>query len=194
MKAIDVYEQNKRDIKIISDVIRKEGKPGHIENIGLFIGSAQPFEPDLEILSSQVVGGEIFGNHTACQVVPVGIRDLRLTCVQTEKNKVKHLSECVKNIGMNIMKELTNLSIEQESTVIDMIYKVRRGQITDEQAANEMKTRLAKSYHDEQEILNYYQKYKDSHCGKIIKTLSKIETKGSKVVEIETKSTEQINL
>jgi hypothetical protein len=75
-----------------------------------------------------------------------------------------------------------------------MIKKVRIGQITDEQAANEMKTRLAKSYHDEQEILNYYQKYKDSRCGKIIKTLSKIETKGSKVVEIETKSTEQTNL
>lgn len=194
MKAIDVYEQNKRDIKIISDAMRKEAKPGHIENIGVFIGSAQPFEPDLEILSSQVVGGEILGNHTACQVVPVGIRDLKLTCVQTEKDKVKYLSDCVKNIGFNVMEELTNLSIEQESTAIDMIRKVKRGQITDKQAANEMKTRLAKSYHDEQEILNYYQKYKDSHCGKIIKTLSKIETKGGKVVEIETKSTEHINL
>ncbi len=39
MKAIDVYEQNKRDIKIISDAMRKEGKPGHIDNIGVLIGS-----------------------------------------------------------------------------------------------------------------------------------------------------------
>jgi hypothetical protein len=194
MKAIDVYEQNKRDIKIISDAMRKEAKPGHIENIGVFIGSAQPFEPDLEILSSQVVGGEILGKHTACQVVPVGTRDLKLTCIQTEKNKVKHLSDCVKSIGMDIMKELIDVSLEQESTAVDTIKKVRTGQLTNEQAAKEMKTRLAKSYRDEQEILNYYQKYKDSHCGKIIKTLSKIETKGDKVVEIETKSTEQINL
>ncbi len=95
---------------------------------------------------------------------------------------------------MDILKELTDLSIEQESIAIEMIKKVRTGKITDEQAAKEMKTRLAKSYRDEQEILNYYQKYKDSHCGKIIKTLSKIETKRGKVVEIETKSTKQINL
>lgn len=195
MKAKDVYELNKRDVKIISDAMRKNGTPGHVDaRKGVFIGSSQPFEPELDFISPQVVGGEIIGNHTMCQVTPIGTRDLRLVCVQTEDNKATELSNCVNPIGENIITELANLALEQESTAIEIINKVRSGKITDEQAAREMNHRLAKSYRDEQEILNYYKKYRDEHCGKVIKTLSAIETKGSKVVETKTRSTRTVYL
>lgn len=195
MKAKEVYERNERDIKIISDAMRKRGAPGHVDTRkGAYIGSSHPFEPELDFISSQVVGGEIIGNETMCQVVPIGTRDLKLVCVQTEDNKASELSKCVGSISKDIIIELANLALEQESTVIDIIHKVRNGQMTDEQAAKEMSQRLAKSYQDEQEILNYYKRYRDEHCGKINKTLSAIETRGSKVVETKTRSTKTVYL
>lgn len=197
MRAKDVYEKYGRDIKILTDHMRKENKPGHMESPTrkVFVASAQTFEPDFDFLSSQVVSAEFIAQDTICQVTPVRKNDLRLTCVEMDdEEQAKKIANCVKPIALDIQKELFSLATEQEKTTLDLIYKVRKGQMTNEQAAEDMKRRLAKSYRDEDEIVKYYINYRDSHCGKVSKTLTKIETMGDKIIETETKSTKQINL
>jgi hypothetical protein len=197
MRAKDVYEKYSRDIKILTEHMRKEGIPGHMESEtrNVFVTSVQPFEPDLDFSSSQVLGAEFVAQDTMCQVTPIRKNDLRLTCIEIEdEDQARKIADCVKPIALDIMKELFNLSVEQESVVIDLIPKVINGLMTNEQAAEDMKRRLSKSYRDEEEILKYYINYRDSHCGKIHKTLTKIETIGDKVVETEIRSTRQLNL
>lgn len=197
MRAKDVYEKYSRDIKILTEHMRKENKPGHMEpgTHNVFVASVQPFEPDLDFVSSQVVSAEFIALHTIYQVTPMRKNDLKLTCVEIEdEDQAKKIAACVKPITLDIQKELFNISVEQESTAIDLISKVRKGQMTNEQAAEDMKRRLSKSYRDEGEILKYYINYRDSHCGKVHKTLTKIETIGNKVVETETRNTRQVNL
>lgn len=197
MRAKDVYEKYSRDIKALTEYMRKENKPGHMESetSNIFVASAQPFEPDLDFESSQVVSAEFIAQHTICQATPMRKNDLRLTCVEIEdEDQARKIATWVKPIVLDIQKELFNMAVEQESTTIDLISKVRKGQMTNEQAAEDMKRRLSKSYRDEGEILKYYINYRDAHCGKVHKTLTKIETIGNKVVETETRSTKQINL
>lgn len=197
MKAKDVYKKYGRDIKMLTEHMRKENKPGHMESgtREVFVASVQPFESDLDFMSSQVVSAEFIAQHTICQVTPVRKNDLKLTCVEMDdEEQAKKIASCVKPITLDIQNELFNLATEQESTIIDLISKVRNGQLSNEQASEEMKKRLAKSYRDEEEIVKYYTHYRDSHCGKVHKTLTKIETIGNKVVETETRSTKQIIL
>lgn len=197
MRAKDVYEKYSRDIKILTEHMRKENTPGYMESEAqnVFVASVQSFEPDLDFVSSQAVSAEFVARHTICQTTPMRKNDLKLTCIEIEdKDQARKIAACVKPIALDIQKELFNIAVEQESTTIDLISKVRKGQMSNEQAAEDMKRRLSKSYRDEGEILKYYINYRDSRCGKVHKTLTKIETVGNKVVETETRSTKQINL
>lgn len=193
MKAKDVYNRHGKDINVITEHMRKSGRPGVVDVKGLSVHSAQPFEPGLEFLSSLTVMSEIVGLRTMCQVVPIGEKDLKLTCIETEDDTEK-LRKCTSPIAEDIAKELANLAIEQETTVKELIGNTRKGQITNEEASKVMKERLKSSYRDEEEILNHYKSYRDKHCGKINKILSKVEIKGSKIIETETKSTKSIEL
>lgn len=195
MKATDVYHKNRRDIKIITDAMRKRGVPGHITTPdGTYIFSAQPFEPDIEILSTTVVGTEFVGAHTNCQVKPSGMRDLRMICVQTMDNKAKHLQKCIEPIGEDILFEITEIALEQDPVVKDLIYKTRNGKMSIEEASKEYNRRLATSLGHEKQMLDYYNMNRDKLCGRIDKLRTVIETKGSKVIETETQDTKTINL
>lgn len=197
MRAKDVYEKYSKDIKILTEHMRKENIPGYMESEthDVLVTSVQPFEPDLDFTSSQAVGAEFVARCTICEVTPMRKNDLKLSCVEIEdENQARKIAACVKPIALDIQKELFNIAVEQESATIDLISKVRNGQMTNEQAAEDMKRRLSKSYRDEGEILKYYTNYRDSRCGELHKTLTKIETIGNKVVETETRSTRQINL
>ncbi len=193
MKAKDVYNRHGKEINVITEHMRKSGRPGVVDVKGLSVHSAQPFEPGLEFLSSLTVMSEIVGLRTMCQVVAIGEKDLKLTCIETEDDTEK-LRKCISPIAEDIAKELANLAIEQETTVKEVIVKTRKGQITNEEASKEMKERLKSSYRDEEEILSHYKSYRDKHCGKVNKTLSKVEIKGGKIIETETKSSKPIEL
>lgn len=198
MRAKYVYEKYKREIKQLADTVRKTGKPGHVlpdkEDAGLGVTSYQEFEKDIDFDSGEVISSEIAGIHTICQIKPVGMRDLRLTCVQMNKERAKEIKKCVLPEGMNMIIELSEISTEQEPTVRNIIDKVLRKQITSEEASKMIKQKLSKAIHDEESIVRHYKKYRNSKCGKVDKLLTKIETRGSKVIEIEERSTKTIEL
>lgn len=197
MLAKEIFEKYKKDIKIINDAMRYTGRPGHVESLtrDVFISSSQPFEPELDFLSSQAVGAEIVGNRTTCQVIPIGKRDLKMSCVETEYPKdVNKIKKCISPIAENVILELADLSIEQEKAVIGLIEMLHKGTISTEQASKEYKEKLKASLKDEDEIIRYYTDYKNKNCGKIGKTLSRIETREDKVIQTEIKRTKSIHL
>ncbi len=197
MLAKDVFVKNKRDIKIINDAMRDTGRPGHIESPrgDVFISSSQPFEPEIDFTSSQIVGSEINGNRTMCQVIPVGKRDLKMSCIEIDSPRdVDKIKKCVSPIAKNVITELADLALEQENTVIDLIKGMQKGEISIANASKEYKNRLRSSLNDEEEVIRYYTDYRNKNCGKIDKTLSKIEVKGDKVIKTEIKRTKTIHL
>ena len=196
MRAKDVYRKAKKNIHILADTIRKEGKPGHIEfpDKGLNINSAHSFEEDMNILDSQIAGSEIVGLHTVCQVKPTRKNDIMMTCVETEDNMAEKIEKCVKPIGLNILTEFSELAKEQEEVTIDLIKEVLAGKMDAIQANKEYRERLKHSLRDEKEITDYYKKYRDEHCGRVNKLLTKVETKNGRLIEIETKQTRPILL
>lgn len=196
MRAKTIYEKTKKDLDTLVNAIRTKGTPGHLDTPQklLSVNSAHPFEDDLEVLDAQTAGAEIAGIYTLCQVKPIRKNDMQLTCVETEDNMTKRLHECLKPIGMDVLTEIAELSIEQEKVTIDLIKKFMKGEISEKEANREWHSRLKSSLRDEKEILNYFKKYRDSNCGIPNKLLTKVETRHGRLIEIEEKETRPVRL
>lgn len=185
MKATEVYNRNKDNIHVLADVMRKQGRPGHIEDpAGVIISSFQPFEHELTKDSSTVASGEIGGIHTSCQVIPIDDKDMQMICVQTAKEQVQKIKKCVEPIAGDVLSELYDISLDYEQVLLELIPKVIKKQVSVQEAHNIMNTKLAKNLREEKEVLNYYHNYRDKKCGKINQTTTKIRVKDGKVIEV----------
>lgn len=196
MRAKDIYNKNIKDIRILADAIRFQGRPGHVETRSkdYQINSAQVWEDDIDIADTQTIGGEIAGIHTLCQVKPIRKDDIKMTCVEIEDNKANELRACLRPIGLDILNELAGLAREQEEVTVDLIKKFLKGEIDEKQANREYKKRLAGSLRDEKEIISYVEKYRNARCGDVHKLLTVVETRHGKLIETNERRTKPVRL
>lgn len=192
MQAQDVYKAHKNRVRRLSES-SKTSKENPIEKVLdrdgnidiLFTGSKYDIPEVYDALNE--ITYELRGIHTSCRILPEGTRDIRMKCIEYDKNRALELRECLEPIRKQVSTGLRDFAKE----LLDINAKGREllqaKQFRNPREARRWVEKYAKdtgAHTPLLDTLEFYYRYRDTNCKPVPPTYSEILISGKKVTKI----------